>query len=409
MSNDVSAPLCPHCGANQINHQAARLEVTLELFLDRLFYPVEFLRKGLEHGVAWLRFDQLIPPIVDALAAVGLASKIIEPVPGDSYRTKVLWEAARKRKITMYKVGVLGKPTSMYIASCNKRRIVFIHMPRPEGPMSDSYNWMDNKSVMIDKFKAAGIPVPRGGDCRSERDALRIFDELAGPAITKPILGSRSRHTTIHIVTREQLLRGFAIAKQISPWVIVEEELQGMVYRVTIIGGRVAGVLRREPPHVIGDGVHTVEQLVAGENENPKRQGPIFHHITLGSDAEEELRRQKLNLASVPASGQFVSLNQKVGRGEGASNADVTDEVHPENIKLFEKIGTFLADPLVGIDFIINDMGAPWYHQRACGVIECNAMPFIDLHHYPLTGQVRDAAGALWDIVFPEAKQKPLR
>jgi cyanophycin synthetase len=176
-----------------------------------------------------------------------------------------------------------------------------------------------------------------------------------------------------------------------------------MVYRATVIGGKVVGVLRREPPHVIGDGTYTVKELIEQENKNPLRHGSIFHTLVVGPEAHTELKRQQLTLDSIPSAGQMVSLNQKVSRGEGASNSDVTDETHPDNIQLFEKIGQVLEDPLVGIDFIIPDMTNSWQEQD-CGVIECNAMPFIDLHHYPLTGKPRDAAGALWDLVFPDKK-----
>jgi cyanophycin synthetase len=99
-------------------------------------------------------------------------------------------------------------------------------------------------------------------------------------------------------------------------------------------------------------------------------------------------------------------LIQKISRGSGGSNIDVTDDVHPENMRLFEKVGRVLADPLVGIDFIIRDISHPWQRQLPCGVIECNGLPFIDLHHYPLSGKTRDAAGALWDIVFPQTKSR---
>jgi cyanophycin synthetase len=261
---------------------------------------------------------------------------------------------------------------------------------------------MDNKSIMISRFQQAGIPVPRGGACKTVEQALEVFHNLKTTAVAKPILGSRSRHTVTGITTDQQLAHAFHVAQEISPWVIVEQQLEGMVYRATVIGGKVVGVLRREPAHVVGDGQRTVRQLVAEANKNPLRHGPVFHPLLLGAEARAQLERQGLTPDSLPAGGQMVTLNQKVGRGEGASNADVTDETHPENIRLFEKVGAVLADPLVGIDFIIRDITKPWTEQNNCGVIECNAMPFIDLHHHPLTGKPRDAAGALWGIVFPK-------
>ena len=127
----------------------------------------------------------------------------------------------------------------------------------------------------------------------------------------------------------------------------------------------------------------------------------MFHHIDLGSEADEELRRQKLTWESVPKKGEWVILNQKVGRGSGGVNTDVTGAVHPENTKLFQKIGNVLDDSLVGIDFIIEDMARPWQEQMPCGVIECNSLPFIDLHYFPFSGPVRHVAADILDVIFP--------
>jgi hypothetical protein len=51
-------------------------------------------------------------------------------------------------------------------------------------------------------------------------------------------------------------------------------------------------------------------------------------------------------------------------------------------------------------------MTRPHGEQQPCGVIECNSLPFIDLHHFPLYGNVVNAAGALWDSVFPGSNKK---
>jgi D-alanine-D-alanine ligase-like ATP-grasp enzyme len=375
----------------------------MEIVFDKLFRPLVPLQNVFELFLAWLQPERVIPPIVTTLSYLGITKKVWEFQDSDSSRTQVLYEAAKPRNIKLYHVFIFNFPTTIFVAEKDGRTMVYTHEPRPAGPPSPSLYWMDNKEIMLERFRAAGIPVPKGRAVKSEKEAIKAFEEIKGKVIVKPILGSRSRHTFIHIDTVQELVHAFHIAQQISPWVIVEQQLEGMVYRATVIGGKVVGVLRREPPHVIGDGTYTVKELIEQENKNPLRHGSIFHTLVVGPEAHTELKRQQLTLDSIPSAGQMVSLNQKVSRGEGASNSDVTDETHPDNIQLFEKIGQVLEDPLVGIDFIIPDMTNSWQEQD-CGVIECNAMPFIDLHHYPLTGKPRDAAGALWDLVFPDKK-----
>lgn len=398
---------CVDCGANPINHRAARWEVAWELFFDKLFAPLAPLRRSLDIAFAHLQPELLILPVVTILSWVGIAKKVREVRPEDTSRTRVLVEAAQKRRIDIYHVYLFGKPTSVFVARFAHRTIVYTHEPRPAGVPSKSLDWMDNKMVMVEKFQQANIPVPKTVACRTPQQALQAFRDVGQRATVKPILGSRSRHTGIDITTNQQLLHAFHVAKQISPVVIVEQQLDGFVYRATVIGGKVAGVLQREPAHVIGDGKSTVKELILEENKNPNRHGPLFHPLLMGLEAKTMLRKQELTFDSVPDKGRMVVLHPKVGRGDGGSNSEVTEQTNPENIALFEKIAAFLNDPLVGIDFIIGDIAKPWQEQINCGVIECNAMPFIDLHHYPLKGKPRDAAGALWDIVFPESKSQP--
>ena len=103
---------------------------------------------------------------------------------------------------------------------------------------------------------------------------------------------------------------------------------------------------------------------------------------------------------SIPARGETVILNEHISRYYGGSTSDFTDRVHPDNATLFRHLADVLGDSLVGVDFIIGDMEKSWREQKLCGVIECNSLPNIDLHHDVLYGENRDIGGLLLDIAF---------
>ena len=298
----------------------------------------------------------------------------------------------------------LGPISNIFTADYKKHRLIFDGLPRPGISESPSLKWMDNKGIMKNKFKKEGIPVAEGGTAFTQRDALKIFHRLIKPVITKPNLGSRSRHTMIHLNTPEDLIIGFRKAKKLSPLVVVEEELRGYLFRGTLIGGKLSGVVKRDQPEVIGDGISALRALWKKENARPERNGPIFHKIPLDKEAEEELKRQGVKMESIIEKGRVITFSQKTSRGCGGTTTEVTGIAHRENKEMLEQVAKFLNDPLVGVDFVIEDISKSWKEEQHCGVIECNSLPFIDLHHYVMFGKSNNVAGALWDLVLPESK-----
>lgn len=324
------------------------------------------------------------------------------PDSKDTLRTKCFWDEAKVRGIKMQEFH-LGPIRDIFKAEYKGKIITFDGLPRMSTNNSGSLKWMDDKGIMKEKFKKVGLPVARGGVAYSKSKALEIFNNLQKPVITKPNIGSRSRHTSIHINTRDELIIGFENAKKLSPWVVIEEELKGYLFRGTLVNGKLVGVVRRDQPGVIGNGVDTLHTLWQRENERPERAGPIFHKIKIDEETDKELRRQGITMDDIPALGKVVTFSQKTSRGCGGTTTEVSDIVHPENLKMLEDLGEFLKDPLVGVDFILEDITKSWREEQHSGIIECNSLPFIDLHHYPLFGKPNNVASKLWDVVMPES------
>ncbi len=389
---------CPDCGPASVPHWVERLSARLDVLFVYATKPPQLIWRGIKPGVARLRAGRMMPGIAEAFAAIGLGAVVTKPDEKINWRARVLWEEAAKRGIRMMEFRPFGLAREIFFASYKGDTIVFDGLPRPRTAHETSLNWMDDKGVIIKKFERAGVPVPHGRTCTTFAQAEAAFKMINGPVVIKPNLGSRSRHTYVGIKDLAMLRHAFKKAKELSPYVVVEEELKGFVFRVTLVGGMIAGIMRREPPHVIGNGTHTIQELVITENKNPLRHGPIFHELSEGEDAAQELAKQGLSFASVPEKGKMAVLHEKVSRAYGASTTEM-ENIHPENVKLFLKIAKTLDDPLVGVDFMIEDMSRSW-HEEKCGVIECNSLPFIDLHHFPLKGPSRNAAGMVWDMIF---------
>ena len=374
---------CAECGMEAVNHRAERFNLLIEALLSPINNAIGFLSRPLQSVIDTI-INTAGPWAIGLAIKLGLGIAINNPDEHTTESERALWYEAVRRGITMREFRLFGLPRHIFVAHHGGRKVVFEKVPLPTRN-SATLTWIDDKAKMKGKFLAKNFPIARGGK----------FRDLEKPVIVKPQFGSGGRHTTVGITTETQLDKAITIAKQISPWVVVEEQLVGPVYRATLINRKLAAVLRRDPAHVIGDGIHTIKALVEEENKNPLRAGPVFAPIIVPSTIDEYL---------IPAYGEITYLNWKVNWGVGGTSRDATAEVHRDNKKLFEDVAEYLDDVFIGIDFMISDISHSWRETSRCGIIECNSMPFIGNHHYPYTGPVVNVAGMIWDLVLPEAK-----
>jgi len=400
---------CPDCGPSPTPHYLSWFTAVVDWLFAPYIKLMDKLWRRFKPWVMKLPWDHIAYYGMHAAQALGLGEVVKELRPDHSLRTRALWEEARRRGIELFEFRPFGRTVELMVARYQGELFAFDGLPRPRGQAEGrGTEWMDDKAIMRQRLAAAGLPIARGGTAVLVKRALEIFDEVGPPVIVKPRLGSRSRHTHMHITTRSQLVKAFYSAQQLCPWVIIEEQLQGAVFRATVVANKLIGVVRRDLPQVTGDGQHAVSELVEQANNHPSRLGnSIFTPLPNEAEAQAELARQGLAWQSVPGLGQTVTLAPKVNRGLGGATIDVTSEVHVTNITLFEAIARVVNDHIIGIDFIIKSVNEPWHSQEACGVIECNSLPFIDLHHYPLEGSPRNAAGAIWDLVWQVEARSP--
>src|SRR3989344_3773976 len=238
---------CKDCEPAQEIHSVAYISVVLGWIDDPFFDLMDKLFKNTAEAIS----NKVSIPFFKLMTFLRLGYFTDKPNEKDTLRTKCFWEEADRRGIKMHEFH-LGPIQDSFVAEHKgpakdgvKKTILFDGLPRPGIEESPALKWMDNKGIMKKKFLKEGLPVARGGVAATRRKAFKIFNDLKKPVITKPNLGSRSRHTLIHIDTPEKLVYGFKKAKKLSPLVVVEEELRGFLFRGTLIGGKLAGVVRR--------------------------------------------------------------------------------------------------------------------------------------------------------------------
>ena len=262
----------------------------------------------------------------------------------------------------------------------------------------------DDKYKLKQILKYNNLPCAEGECFHAIKSALAYAKKLGFPLVVKPKLSSLSKHVACNIQNEADLKKAIKVAQIINSEFIVEKFIEGDVYRITLVDHKMAAGCMREAPNVVGDGIHTIIGLIETKNKHPWRgeahqKNFTLHKISVDESARIFLAKQGLTMESVLPKGFKARLHNKIILKCGADIHDKTDEIHPDNIALFEKISRLCDAPLVGLDFICRDISRP-HHQQECAVLEANSLPYIDMHHYPVTGKPRNVASLIMDYVL---------
>jgi cyanophycin synthetase len=263
-----------------------------------------------------------------------------------------------------------------------------------------------DKNLTKQRLSKFYIPVPDGDIVQSEEEAVRAFRQLGAPVVVKPLDGRQGKGVSLNLRTVEEVIEAFHIARDFSKSVLIEELFEGKNYRVLVVGGKMIAASERLPCRVIGDGRHTIAELIEIENQNPMRgaghEKPLTK-IKLTPILLASMQKEGWNLEDVPAAGEDVLLCGGMNLSTGGTARDVTDEVHPSIKFLCERAARIINLDICGVDLVLPDISAPIKSQRG-GVIELNAAPGLRMHTFPSEGKPRDVGGAIIEMLYPEGK-----
>ncbi|HEY8587927.1 MAG TPA: cyanophycin synthetase, partial [Naasia sp.] len=252
-------------------------------------------------------------------------------------------------------------------------------------------------------LEAAGIPVPRGRLVTTVEEAVAAAARLGAPAVVKPLDGNHGRGVTLAVLGEAAVRQAFADAAAISRRVIVEEQLSGRDYRLLVVGGRLVAAAERTPARVMGDGVHTVRELVEALNADPRRGAGhenVLTRVRLDAAVDAVLERQALTLDDVPVAGRVVTLRDTANLSTGGEAIDRTDEVHPDTRAAVERAARIVGLDVAGLDVLTADIGLP-FAESGGGILEVNAAPGLRMHLQPSDGAPRNVAAPVIDLLFP--------
>ena len=248
---------------------------------------------------------------------------------------------------------------------------------------------------------AAGVPVPMGRPVADPDEAWAAALQIGLPVVVKPQDGNQGKGVTVNIVDRDHLDIAFRAAAEHGT-VMVEKFLPGNDFRLLVVGNKLVAASRREPPQVLGDGLHTVRELVDIVNQDPRRgegHATSLTKIRFDDIAVARLNAQDLTPESIPARGRRVILRNNANLSTGGTATDVTGDVHPDAAARAVAAAQMVGLHICGVDMVCESVLRPLEAQNG-GVVEVNAAPGLRMHLSPSYGKGRAVGGAMINELF---------
>lgn len=315
--------------------------------------------------------------------------------------TRAIVEAARRRGIPFRR---LNRGSLVLLGHGAQQRRVLAAETDRTGAIAESI--AQDKELTRTLLSAVGVPVPEGRAVADAADAWAAAEEIGLPVVVKPRYGNQGRGVAANLATREQVTAAFAAARKEGAEIIVERYVPGGDYRLLVVDDRLVAAARREPAKVIGDGKHTVAQLVEAVNADPRRgddHATSLSKIRLDAIAEGVLAEQGFSIDSILPDGLHVLVRRNANLSTGGTASDVTDYVHPQVASRAIEAARMVGLDVAGVDVVTLDIGRP-LEELGGAIVEVNAAPGLRMHLEPSAGTPRPVGEAIVARLFPAGK-----
>ncbi|MBR7800331.1 hypothetical protein [Undibacterium fentianense] len=360
--------------------------------------------------LAYLNALTLIRKIVQSIQRSGAITHLFEPlqrefvlpvqrqVPGAKSTIPIL-ECAFQQEIPFRHLG-----NGLYQLGWGKYATLFDRSANQDDSLIGA-NVSNYKHLTTRLLRSAGLPAPDNYLLHSVQHAQELAQKMTFPLVIKPADRDRGEGVTANLKDMAELKLAYEKAAEFSKLILLEQHLPGVCHRITVLNGELLFAVKRRPRAVVGDGIHTIIELIALANEDlnrkviQKRLPPYpFDEI-----AKACIQAQGLTMNSVPRDGQRVALRMVQSSEWGGEPEPVTELIHPANVQLAVRAAQLFRLSLLGVDLMTEDISVPWYENGAA-INELNFAPVLGrTHAYQRAGVARYLA-----LSFPTKGRIPV-
>lgn len=314
------------------------------------------------------------------------------------------WTSERRKELdqlidNLNNLAPLGNNMRHFVRTAHERRIPWIVLPAgvTQFGWGRRARWLNSTftdetpgvaaRMARDKLSAnamlrqAGIPVPEHRRVKDVEGALAAAKALGFPVVVKPTDLDGGIGVSAGLKTEEEVRTAFEKAAKHSKNILVEKHVEGRDFRITVCHGKAAWSIERVPAGVTGDGEHTVSQLIAIANRDPRRTARRWGQmkpLVADEEAQQLLKEQALTLDSVLPMGQFARLRRSSNISSGGTPVPVNEIVHPDNAELAVRAARVFRLDIAGIDLIASDITRSW-RETGAAICEVNGQPQLSV------------------------------
>jgi cyanophycin synthetase len=249
------------------------------------------------------------------------------------------------------------------------------------------FNSIEAIKLVKDKFKTSSlliknnIPVPKFAKIDSNDNIKNIITtmnktDIYFPIVLKPINGTFGIDVITNIDNQKELNESIDILKKKYKELMLEEQISGDCYRIFVFNNKVIDVIKREKPYVIGDGIHTVNELI--EERNKEQEKMLLFQTKNVSNLF--IIKQGYTLDTILDDNVKVYISNVINMHNGARISRISlDTIPQKNIDMFINTNKYLNILCSGLDYLSEDITVE-YDKNDSKILEVNGTPDTEIH-----------------------------
>ena len=245
-------------------------------------------------------------------------------------------------------------------------------------------------------LRAAGLEVPVQRLAGNGDDNLAFLEEHQR-VVVKPVDGEQGQGVAVDLRTIEDVQAAVERARQFDSRVLLESFHEGLDLRIVVIGFEVVAAAIRRPAEIMGDGRHTVGQLIEAQSRRRSAATGGESKIPMDDETQRTVEDAGFGFDSVLPADQRLAVRRTANLHTGGCLEDVTATLHPVLKDAAVRAARALDIPVVGLDLMVPAADQPDYvfieANERCGLANHEPQPtaerFVDLlfpHSQPAHG-----------------------